>query len=99
MQTVVFDGLPIGLREECLRLKVEGPKGTVVYGMKLWQIFTEKAPPPQPLDLQKKIRAQEDQRIDLSDRIASLKAEVELALVQADTDSSVSAGAHGRMTC
>jgi uncharacterized protein (TIGR02231 family) len=77
-QKVLFEGLPAGLREESLRLKAQGPKGTIVYGLKLREAFSDQDQVKRRMDLEAKIQDLEDRKADLSDRIASHKSEADI---------------------
>jgi uncharacterized protein (TIGR02231 family) len=95
VQTVLFAGLPASLREDSLRLRVEGPKGTTVYGLKLREAFSEQQQPKQTEALAEKIQALQDERTDLADRIATNKSEADILRVLADKGAAKASNESG----
>ncbi len=77
-QKVAFPDLPASVVGSSLRLTVEGPRGTKLYGVNLRNDFTSDVVEERTRVLRNKIQGLEDQKTDLSDQIESRKTEVEL---------------------
>jgi uncharacterized protein (TIGR02231 family) len=77
-QTLVFEGLPVALRPESLRLNLEGPPGSKVYAVRLRQAFSEREVQARRQALEERLRGLSDAKEDLGDRIAAREAEAEI---------------------
>jgi uncharacterized protein (TIGR02231 family) len=75
---VVFSDLPASVIESSLRLTVEGPQGTKLYGVSLRNDYTSEVVEERTRLLREKLQALEDQKTDLTDRIETRKTETDL---------------------
>ncbi len=93
-QRVIFPDLPASVVESSLRLTVEGPQGTKLYGVNLRNDYTSDVVEERTRILRSKIQALEDQKTDLSDQIEARKTEVELlkALGKEGTQTATTQG-------
>jgi uncharacterized protein (TIGR02231 family) len=87
-QTLLLQGLPAGLREDSLRLSVQGPAGTKVLAVRLRQAFGEKEAQERRRELEARLQALRDEKDDLGDRIAARQAEAEILKAVASKDAS-----------
>lgn len=94
-QTLVMEDLPAGLDPESLRLKMEGPKGTTVFEVKLREAFSSEEKAAKRAKLEAQVQALEDQKTDSADRIASRKAEAEILKALADKAATKSGSESG----
>jgi uncharacterized protein (TIGR02231 family) len=94
VQQVVFSDLPASVIESSLRLTVEGPQGTKLYGVSLRNDYTSEVVEGRTRLLREKLQALEDQKTDLTDRIETRKTEMDLlkALAKEGTQSAGSQG-------
>lgn len=77
-QQVVFQDLPASVVESSLRLTVEGPLGTKLYGVSLRQDHGPEVIEKRTRVLKERLQALEDQKTDLNDRVEARKTEIEL---------------------
>ena len=77
-QKVTFEGLPAGLREDSLRLKVAGPKGITVYNVSLRRVFSDVEQVKRRAALEEKIQMLTDENVDLADQMAAWKVEADI---------------------
>lgn len=75
---VVFPGLPASLIESSLRLTVEGPHGTKLFGVGLRKEFTGEIAEERTRVLKDRVQALQDQKNDLTDRIEARRTEIEI---------------------
>jgi uncharacterized protein (TIGR02231 family) len=76
--SLVFDGLPLALVDGSLRLSVEGPAGTKVYGLTQRKAFEAEEVQARRRALAEKLQGLKDERDDLSDRVAARLGEAEI---------------------
>jgi uncharacterized protein (TIGR02231 family) len=77
-QTLVLAGLPGGLREDSLRVSVQGPAGTRVLGLRLRPAFSDKDTEARRQALQDQIQGVQDAKDDSQDRANAKQAELEI---------------------
>lgn len=73
---VVFPDLPASVIESSLRLSVEGPKGTKLYGVSFKKEYTSDVVDARTRRLNDRIQVLQDQKTDLSDQIESRQTEI-----------------------
>jgi uncharacterized protein (TIGR02231 family) len=81
---VVFPDLPFTVVESSLRLTVDGPQGTKLYGVSLRNDYTPDVVEKRTRLLKDKLQALLDKKTDLSDQMDSRKAEMDLLKALAD---------------
>ena len=77
-QHILFPDLPASIVESSLRLTVEGPQGTKLFGVGLRKEFTAEVVEQRTRKLKNHILALQDQKTDLADRIEARKTEIEI---------------------
>lgn len=94
IQHVVFPGLPASIVESSLRLTAEGPDGTKLYGVGLKTEFTAEVVEERTRLLKDRLQSLEDQKADLSDRIAARQSEMEIlkGLAKEGTGTAIQEG-------
>jgi len=75
---VVFPDLPASVIESSLRLNVEGPEGTKLYGVSLKDVYTSEVVQKRTRLLKDKWQTLVDQKTDLSDHMAARKSEIDI---------------------
>jgi uncharacterized protein (TIGR02231 family) len=90
---VVFPDLPSSVIESSLRLTVDGPKGTRLYGVSLRKEYTPEVVEARTRLLKDRIQALQDQKMDLTDKIDARKSEMEI-LKNLGKESTVTATTH-----
>ncbi len=78
IQQVLFPDLPASVVESSLRLTVEGPSGTKLYGVSLRQDYGSQIIEKRTRILKEKLQVLLDQKTDLADHIEARKTEIEL---------------------
>src|SRR5579871_4554443 len=75
---VVFPDLPASIVESSLRLTVEGPEGTKLYGVSLKDDYQPEVVEKRTRVLKDRLQALQDQETDLNDRMEARKTEIDL---------------------
>ena len=75
---VVFPDLPASVVESSLRLNVEGPPGTKLYGVSLRSDYAPEVVEKKTRLLKDRLQTLEDQKTDLQDRAEARKTEIDL---------------------
>ncbi len=75
---VVFPDLPASVIESSLRLTVEGPEGTKLYGVSLRKDYRPEIAEKRTRQLKARLQGLQDQAADLDDRMEARKNEIEL---------------------
>ena len=75
---VVFSDLPASVIESSLRLTVEGPPGTKLYGVSLRNDYSSEVVEARTRRLKAKLQLLKDQKTDFNDRIEARKTEMDL---------------------
>ena len=75
---VVFPDLPASVVESSLRLTLEGPPGTKLYGVSLRSDYAPEVVEKHSRLLKARLQTLEDQKTDLADRMEARKTEIEL---------------------
>ena len=84
---VIFPDLPASVIESSIRLSVEGPQGTKLYGVSFRNVYTADVVDKRTRLLKEKIKGLGEQRTDLGDRMDSRTAEINLLKALADKGS------------
>ncbi len=77
-QHILFPDLPASIVESSLRLTVEGPQGTKLFGVGLRKEFTPEVVELRTRKIKDHIQTLQDQKTDLADRIEARKTEIEI---------------------
>lgn len=75
---VVFPDLPASVIESSLRLTVEGPEGTKLYGVSLKNDYQPEVVEKRTRALKDRLQALQDRQTDLNDRMEARKTEIDL---------------------
>jgi len=75
---VLFPDLPASIVESSLRLTVEGPEGTKLYGVSLKNDYQPEVVEKRTRALKGRLQALQDQETDLNDRMEARKTEIDL---------------------
>lgn len=94
-QHILFPDLPASLIESSLRLTVEGPSGTKLFGVGMKKEFTPEVVEARTRKLKERLQLLEDQKTDLVDRMEARKTEIEIlkGLAKQGTDTAAKEGA------
>jgi hypothetical protein len=84
---VIFPDLPASVIESSIRLSVEGPQGTKLYGVSFRNVYTADVVDKRTRLLKEKIKGLGEQRTDLGDRMDSRTAEINLLKALAEKGS------------